>query len=77
MSWEQRNADFCNAQTDAQMAYIEAEREVDRLQAENAKLRELVRKLHDELVSCEENEYIPGGHKFDGDVRELGVEVDG
>ena len=43
MSWEQRNADFCNAQTDAQMAYIEAEREVDRLQAENAKLRELVR----------------------------------
>ena len=49
----------------------------ERLQAENAKLRELVRKLHDELVSCEENEYIPGGHKFDGDVRELGVEVDG
>ena len=41
MSWEQRNADFCNAQTDAQMAYIEAEREVDRLQTENAKLREL------------------------------------
>ena len=39
MSWEQRNADFCNAQTDAQMAYIEAEREVDRLQTENAKLR--------------------------------------
>lgn len=43
MSWEQRNADFCNAQTDAQMAYIEAEREVDRLQTENEKLRELVR----------------------------------
>ena len=43
MSWEQRNADFCNAQTDAQMAYIEAEREVDRLQTENAKLRELGR----------------------------------
>ena len=45
MSWEQRNADFCNAQTDAQMAYIEAEREVDRLQTENAKLRELVRDM--------------------------------
>ena len=41
------------------------------------RMRELVRKLHDELVSCEENEYIPGGHKFDGDVRELGMEVDG
>lgn len=40
MGWEQRNADFCKAQTDAQMAYIEAEREVDQLQAENAKLRE-------------------------------------
>ena len=46
MSWEQRNADFCNAQTDAQMAYIEAEREVDRLQTENAKLRELVRDMN-------------------------------
>ena len=50
--------------------------EIMRLRDENAKLRELVRKLHDELVSCEENEYIPGGHKFDGDVRELGIEVD-
>ena len=45
MGWEQRNADFCKAQTDAQMAYIEAEREVDQLQAENAKLRELVRDM--------------------------------
>ena len=45
MSLEQRNADFCKAQTDAQMAYIEAEREVDRLQAENTKLRELVQKM--------------------------------
>lgn len=43
MGWEQRNADFCKAQTDAQMAYIEAEREVDQLQAENAELRQLVR----------------------------------
>ncbi|MBR2683006.1 MAG: hypothetical protein IKE22_07065 [Atopobiaceae bacterium] len=39
MSWEQRNAVFCNAQTDAQMAYIEAEREVNRLEAEYASLR--------------------------------------
>lgn len=50
MSWEQRNADFCNAQTDAQMAYIEAEREVDRLQTENAKLRELV----EDMLDCVE-----------------------
>jgi hypothetical protein len=40
VSWEQRNADFCKAQADAQMAYIEAEREVDRLETENAKLRQ-------------------------------------
>lgn len=45
MGWEQRNADFCKAQTDAQMAYIEAEREVDQLQAENDRLREEVRHL--------------------------------
>lgn len=69
MSWEQRNADFCNAQTDAQMAYIEAEREVDRLQTENAKLRELVRDLW---------EYIYIGTAQDGQslhdrTRELGV----
>ena len=51
MSWEQRNADFCKAQTDAQMAYIEAEREVDRLKAENAKLRELCEKLYGYYVS--------------------------
>jgi len=45
VSWEQRNADFCKAQTEAQMAYIEAERMVAKLQDENAKLRELVARL--------------------------------
>ena len=53
MSWEQRNADFCNAQTDAQMAYIEAEREVDRLQTENAKLREQLERV--QPTDCEGN----------------------
>lgn len=47
MGWEQRNADFCKAQTDAQMAYIEAEREVDQLQDENDKL---VMKLNAEHI---------------------------
>ena len=41
MSWEQRNEYFCKAQTDMQMIYIEAEREVKQLKAENAKLRRL------------------------------------
>lgn len=43
MSWEQRNEDFSKAQTDAQMAYIEAEREVRRLESENARLRQEIK----------------------------------
>lgn len=35
MSWEQRSSDFCKGQTDAQMAYIESEREVAKLRKEN------------------------------------------
>ena len=46
------------------------------IEAENAKLLELVRIMHSELVSCEDNGYVCGGHKFDGRMRELGVEVD-
>ena len=72
MSWEQRNADFCNAQTDAQMAYIEAEREVDRLQAENAKLRELVRDMCEWAYvdsSCDLED------RFADRMREMGIEV--
>lgn len=48
---------------------------LDRLKAENAKLRELVRIMHGELVSCEDNGYVCGGHKFDERVRELGVDA--
>ena len=51
--------------------------ENDQLQAENEKLRELVRIMHGELVSCEDNGYVCGGHKFDERVRELGIEVNG
>lgn len=43
---------------------------------ENAELRELVRDMRGELVSCENNGYVCGGHKFDERVRELGIEVD-
>ena len=77
MSWEQRNADFCNAQTDAQMAYIEAEREVDRLQTENAKLRELVSELYQcsRQVGCNHCDYKDGCSMFDR-MRDLGIEVD-
>ena len=79
MSWEQRNADFCNAQTDAQMAYIEAEREVDRLQAENAKLRELVEYMHRCFVRGHDwGRYCAGEMVWvEQRMRELGIEVDG
>ena len=91
MSWEQRNADFCNAQTDAQMAYIEAEREVDRLQTENAKLRELAVLNWEWAHGCCGNNckmQTDGcGYGIDREcnyereiydrMRELGVEVDG
>ena len=50
---------------------------VEGLEAENTKLRELVRIMHSELVSCEDNGYICGGHKFDKRVNELGIDVDG
>ena len=64
-SWEQRNADFCNAQTDAQMAYIEAEREVDRLQTENAKLREQMERLVTLLrVDCDIDASWDGLRRF-------------
>ena len=60
MSWEQRNADFSKGMADAQMAYIEAEREVDRLQTENAKLREQIHwlKQGDILHVLTDQEYI-------------------
>lgn len=69
MSWEQRNNDFCIAQTNAQMAFIEAEREVVRLEDENAKLRELVRDMwHDRFFLGDAFEYYDR-------MEELGVEV--
>lgn len=68
MSWEQRSADFCNALTDTQMVYIEAEREVVRLQAENEKLRELLAELYEE--QCDECDRW----KYRDRMRELGVD---
>ena len=72
MGWEQRNADFCKAQTDAQMAYIEAEREVDQLQAENAKLRELLQRTWDAFHNATAREFV----SVKNELRELGIEVD-
>ena len=73
MGWEQRNADFCKAQTDAQMAYIEAEREVDQLQAENARLRELCADLYAEMITYS-NAPNYNASVWAPKLRELGVE---
>lgn len=82
MSWEQRNADFCKAQTDAQMAYIEAEREVGRLETENAKLRELVSSYASmsEYLLARQPMLLPYKanelQELDEKRHELGIEVD-
>ena len=83
MSWEQRNADFCKAQTDAEIAYIEAERRVKALEAENAKLRELVRDMRKAFIHgpcyrwCEHMPELCNGDKcqYVNRMRELGVEL--
>lgn len=50
--------------------------EMDALKADNARLRELMRVMHGELVACEDNGYVCGGHKYDDRLRELGIEVE-
>lgn len=77
MSWEQRNADFCKAQLDAEFVYIEAERRVKALEDENAKLRELCVKALEWLrwaggITCPPE--VPD--EFADELRELGIEVD-
>ena len=78
MSWEQRNADFCKAQTDAQLTYIEAERRAAELEEQNAKLRELVRAmwLYDyagKFSSAQDDvEHVAMVYRC---MRELGVEI--
>jgi hypothetical protein len=56
--------------------YVRVTDELRAALEENAKLRELVRIMHSEMVSSEDNGYVCGGHKFDERVSELGIEVD-
>ena len=77
-SWEQRSRDFSTAQVDAQVAYIEAEREAQQLQAENAKLRELAQaawKCAHSGLSCSDCRTIAGGCTLKTAMRELGVDA--
>ena len=71
------NCDACEAMQDCWecLRADTSHHERKRLSVENAELRELVRIMHGELVSCEDNGYVCGGHKFDERVRELGVDA--
>lgn len=77
MSFEQRNEYFCKAQTDVQMAYIEAEREVKQLKAENAKLRELVRAMKPFLCCMPFASCNTLAANVRSRMREIGIEVEG
>ena len=72
-----RSKSFADAQTEAMATYCQAEHDLKQLQAENTKLRELVRDMWnegmcecDERGACAECEY----HYTDR-MRELGVDV--
>lgn len=70
--FKERNEHFARAMTDAQVSYIEAERAVCDLEAENAELRELCASLYEFAMS----EYPDGTElNFADRLRELGVEV--
>lgn len=53
----------------------QARKEYMQEESENAELRELLSVMHGEMVSCEDNGYICGGHKFDERMHKLGIEV--
>lgn len=60
----------------AKIAQLEQENiKLKKAVAENVKLWELMCIMHGEMVSCEDNGYVCGGHKFDERIRELGAEM--
>ena len=50
--------------------------DIGRLEAENAKLRELVRDMYAVMVTDAANWDVPVPEQFDGRMHELGVEVE-
>ena len=82
-----RSRQFAEAQTDAMSVYCDAERDLKDLQAENDRLRELVRDMYKAFMHgncyrwCEFKEpcnYISDGRcQWYDRMRELGIEVDG
>ena len=74
-----RSRQFAEAQTSVMSVYCDAERDLKELQAENAKLRELLRAAYNCTnagPSCLECRMIAGGCTLLSAMREMGVEVD-
>lgn len=71
--FEERSRAHSRAQTDAMMVYIEAERRVKELKAENEKLRKLACNLWD--VALHPQTFGDGSY-LRGELEKLGIEVD-
>lgn len=74
--FKERNEHFARAMTDAQVSYIEAERAACDLEAENAKLRDLLADVHEALCLDKAGVFHEAIIKsLERDMRELGIEV--
>lgn len=71
--FKERNKCFAMAMADAQVSYIEAERAVCDLEADNRKLRELCKELAEFLTEAEWLQWP----ELRTEMQRLGVEVDG
>jgi len=77
-----RTREFSKAHTDVMAMYCDAERDLKELQAENAKLRELVRyayecAIHSDHATCDDCRRMNSSCILADRMRELGIEVDG
>ncbi len=76
-SQARRSRQFAEAQTNAMSVYCDAERYLKELQAENAKLRELVQHLYEYRQLYFKTGIYPTDHGVtERRMRELGVEVE-
>ncbi len=72
-----RSKSFADAQTEALSVYCQAEHDLKQLQAENEKLRELVRDMwHDGMCECDERGACAEcEYHYTDRMRELGVDA--
>ena len=68
-----RSRQFAEAQTEVMSVYCDAERDLKDLQAENDRLRELLRDMWLQLLNAYDRKEVD---EFTDRMRELGIEVD-